>query len=1053
MAVTLLKTSQQLLSSLFADEASALVWSTDRELRVTHVAGGVLAILGEPDLELGTVVDHFFEQTDDGDRSLVTAHHAALQGARDSCHFDWRGWHFRGSVLPLTDEQGSEIGCLGYASLHATIDGLEEALDASERRFETLVGMSPAGIYMTDEQGRCTYVNQRCCEMAGLPAVDALGQPWEHMVHPEDRPRVVSRWQAAKKTGGVWEHTYRLLSPQGELTWVLTQVRPLHDGSERNTGYVGIIIDITKRKRADRRLRESERRFSRLLSAVTSYRYSVRLKEGMVVETEHTTGCEATTGYSPEDYDRDPFLWINMIHPEDRDMVRDQVSRIMDGHSVPPLEHRIFHKNGTVVWVRNTIIPHFTPADQLARYDGLIEDITDRKRMERRLWQILESAPDAMVITDERGTILLANGQTQRLFGYASSELIGQAVETLIPERFRASHLAHRRGYHNSPELRVMTKRPELCGLRKDGSEFAAEISLSPIEMDDGVLVCAGIRDVTHRKEVEQALRSNLQIQSTLASLLKLSMERIDLQEMMARSLDLLFTIPWISLESRGAIFLTRNGGESLELVAQRGLSPAQLEVCGKIKVGHCLCGLAAESRQTVYADRASACLDVQSVDPLQCEDRGAHGHYCVPITTSDAVLGVINLHLSPGHVRSDDEERFLEAVAHVLAGIITRSRAEESLRSSEERFDLAVRGTDAGIWDWNLQTDEVYFSPRWKGMLGFAPDELGDDFSTWKARIHPDDRERAQATVEAYLNGESDHYELEHRLQHRDGTYRWILARGALVRGPDGQPHRIVGSHLDITDRKLAQDQLRYREAQLIAAQRIQQYLLPRSAPTVPGYDIAGCVIPAQFAGGDCFDYLILPDATLAIVVGDVSGHDISAALVMASTSAHLRSFAEDHSCVQGIVEHTNAILARETDEGRFVTLFVLQLEAARRTFRYLNAGHPHAYHLDGHGNLKAKLGSTSLPLAVLADTEFPISDPVPLQSGDLVLIITDGILESRGPDGTYFEPDDLLDVVRRHHQEPATAIIDAVQRAVLQHSGESQARDDLTIVVLKVE
>ena len=219
-----------------------------------------------------------------------------------------------------------------------------------------------------------------------------------------------------------------------------------------------------------------------------------------------------------------------------------------------------------------------------------------------------------------------------------------------------------------------------------------------------------------------------------------------------------------------------------------------------------------------------------------------------------------------------------------------------------------------------------------------------------------------------------------------------------------------------------------------------------------LPGYDLAGRVVPAHFAGGDYYDYLSLSNGTLAIVVGDVSGHDVSAALVTASTSAHLRSFAEEHADVTAILQHTNTLLSRETDDGRFVTLFLLQLDAAARTIRYVNAGHPHGYLLDAGGSVKATLRSTSLPLSVLPDAEYPISDPLHLAPGDLVLLTTDGVLEARSPQGEPFDDERMLDIVREHQERTAAEIIDCIQHGVLQFTGRNHTQDDLTLVILKV-
>ena len=123
----------------------------------------------------------------------------------------------------------------------------------------------------------------------------------------------------------------------------------------------------------------------------------------------------------------------------------------------------------------------------------------------------------------------------------------------------------------------------------------------------------------------------------------------------------------------------------------------------------------------------------------------------------------------------------------HLLTGfrnVLERfQQSRQDVQKSEERFSLAVQGANDGLWDWDLRTDVVYFSPRWKSMLGYKDDEIPHHFNEWLKRVHPDDRERAQETIQDYLNGRTTSYRLEHRLQHKDGSYRWIVAGGVLLR------------------------------------------------------------------------------------------------------------------------------------------------------------------------------------------------------------------------------------------------------------------------------
>lgn len=135
-----------------------------------------------------------------------------------------------------------------------------------------------------------------------------------------------------------------------------------------------------------------------------------------------------------------------------------------------------------------------------------------------------------------------------------------------------------------------------------------------------------------------------------------------------------------------------------------------------------------------------------------------------------------------------------------------------ESLHRSQERLALAQQGTTDGIWDWNVLTGEVYFSPRWKNMLGFQEEELENNFDTWQHLIHPEDRQQTLAILHDHLEGKQQTYRIEHRLRHKDGSYRWILSRGAAVRDENGRPVRMAGSHTDITQQLEAEEDLRQR-------------------------------------------------------------------------------------------------------------------------------------------------------------------------------------------------------------------------------------------------
>lgn len=140
---------------------------------------------------------------------------------------------------------------------------------------------------------------------------------------------------------------------------------------------------------------------------------------------------------------------------------------------------------------------------------------------------------------------------------------------------------------------------------------------------------------------------------------------------------------------------------------------------------------------------------------------------------------------------------------------ISARQAAEEALKESEERWQLAVRGTNDGIWDWNIKTNEVFFSTRWKEMLGYEDCEIANNLDEWSKRVHPDDLGWVTQVIQDHFDRKIPFYTSEHRVKCKDGSYKWILDRGQALWDRAGNPVRMAGSHTDITERKLAEEEL----------------------------------------------------------------------------------------------------------------------------------------------------------------------------------------------------------------------------------------------------
>jgi diguanylate cyclase (GGDEF)-like protein/PAS domain S-box-containing protein len=150
-----------------------------------------------------------------------------------------------------------------------------------------------------------------------------------------------------------------------------------------------------------------------------------------------------------------------------------------------------------------------------------------------------------------------------------------------------------------------------------------------------------------------------------------------------------------------------------------------------------------------------------------------------------------------------------IEAVTGVSRDITKRRLSEQALRESEERLALAIKGSNDGLWDWNLKSNEIYYSPRWKEMLGYEEHEISSEPAEWFSRIHPQDGVRVQSELDSHLKEPMAYFESEYRVLHKDGTYRWMLARGTSIRDGEGAASRVAGSQSDITVRKAAEEQL----------------------------------------------------------------------------------------------------------------------------------------------------------------------------------------------------------------------------------------------------
>jgi PAS domain S-box-containing protein len=382
---------------------------------------------------------------------------------------------------------------------------------------------------------------------------------------------------------------------------------------------------------------------------------------------------------------------------------------------------------------------------------------------------LLESTPDATVIVNRAGTIVLVNSQTERRFGYARAELLGQPADMLVPPRFRSQSAAHRNHYF--AELRVGEPGAglDLYGLRRNGEEFPVEICLSPLETEHEMFVSSSIRDVTDRKLAESTVR----LQRDLTN------RCLDTSEVILLALDV----------NGRVTLINRKGCDLLGWTEAELLGRDFLETCLPARLRSEL----TEKFRTVVAG------DLSIVE--------------APIVSKSGEERLVEWRNT---LLNDDAGNVIGTFSSG-SDITDRSQAVEALRTAEERMRFALEAANVGIWDMDYTTGVLRWSAAIEKMYGVPAGTFGGTFEEFLERIHPDDRASLLETVGEAMKSGAD-FIVQNRAIWPDGTVRWLSGAGRVHLGGHGEPVRAIGISQDITERKHAEATLAQSEARKAA-------------------------------------------------------------------------------------------------------------------------------------------------------------------------------------------------------------------------------------------
>ncbi|MEB3179776.1 MAG: PAS domain S-box protein [Nostocaceae cyanobacterium] len=322
-------------------------------------------------------------------------------------------WIYDQSRL-IHDDDGNPMETVGYCIDITGRKQAELALQASQRRYQTLTEASPVCVFHCDPYGNCFYINQRWTEITGYPTQQAIGKGWFRTIHPDDRDRVLEEYTQTLSFGDAFKSEFRFLRADGTIAWVICQEVPEWGEGGEILSYIGTIIDITERRRAEAAFADSQRRYQ-------------TLAEGAPVGIFHTSAdgycfytnqrCDEITGLYGENGLGN--AWTTVIHPEDRDLVFQEFYRAAAEKRPYSCEHRFQRQDDSIAWVICQTMPEFDENGEIKSYVGTITDITDRKQVEEELRESTQREKAlAQVITRMRQTL-----DIDRIFAATTEEL------------------------------------------------------------------------------------------------------------------------------------------------------------------------------------------------------------------------------------------------------------------------------------------------------------------------------------------------------------------------------------------------------------------------------------------------------------------------------------------------------------------------------------------------------------------------------------------------------------------------------------------------------
>ena len=636
-----------------------------------------------------------------------------------------------------------------------------DQLNYSQQRYRDLLSNVPIGIYHTDANGQLVYVNSFIIELLDMSRDELLKNGWFSRIDEADRERVITKLSDTIKQGKLFCEEYRVQKKDHSIRWVIDIGHPEINKDGDCIGYRGTLTDITVKMESNEKIRKKDELMDRLMEFNPN---SIALisPDGQILR-EYCRKFPQALGVNWEE-----ICGMNIkdfVFDEDIPQINNILNEVLSfpGKSISQIT-RIKGKSGETYWLDYTFT-NMLDDPAIGAIVGNGRNITELKQAEfelsqsELLFRTLVEASLTGVYLIQNGQFIYVNPQLQKILGYSEDELYQMASMLKVVHEDDQELVKKNLQRRFSGEIASL-QYPFRCR-HKQGHVIHVEAHGSRIIWKGQAAVIGTLQDITERVEAEK----NLVLFRTLIDRSSDAIEILD--PVSGRFLD---------INERGCLDLGYTREEFLKLNVfdiDTGVDPVQYS-------------------KNVEESRRKGMLSWESE-----HQRKDGSRFPVEVNMKFSQL----------------DKDYLIAV---VRDISTRKQAEEKEDELQEKLNLAITAANIGFWDWEIKTNKVFFSREWKSQLGYAEDEIDDEYFEWESRLHPDDLENALQRLRESIENPETEYLNEFRLRHKDGTYRWIMALGDLKLDATGKPDHFFGSHIDITHLKEAEAAVRENEARL---------------------------------------------------------------------------------------------------------------------------------------------------------------------------------------------------------------------------------------------